>query len=345
MAETDEALVDKLIAEGEGHTIEFKKLEILSDITKFAELMTAFSNSTGGRVLVGVRDDGTLEGMMCKKEHELHVMNIARDKCDPPLSPVFSIVKKPEGDVYVIKIPRFLVFPHAVKIGDVRAYFIRVGSTVRSVTPSELALLFEAGRAESTKKPKIELSLVDASGSLTKAITAQPTYVRIERVKANAAESPIDIPVLLARATLPIVTSPFLEKEPSEDLVPIDVDVSNSGEAPADGIRISLHFPSGCKLVSDYEATGNPSVAKRSFGGLYVDDEDETVARAWVDVLGNDLSLRLDTLYVGFPERDEIFHVDAKVTLYNFPPESFRFSVAIKPIARYEKKYDRGNHR
>jgi hypothetical protein len=219
----------------------------------------------------------------------------------------------------------------------VRAYFIRVGSTVRSVTPSELALLFESGRSESFRKPRLELSLIDASGSVTKTVHAQPTFVKIERLKANVALSPMQLLARVAANAIPF--SPFQERDPCEDLVPIDVQVSNSGETPAEGIRLSLHFPGGCKLVSEYDATGklNVMAGKRSFGGLYVDDEDELVARARIDVLGNDLSLRLDRLYVRFPEREEIFHVDAKVTLHNFPPETFQLSVALVP--RFEVKY------
>jgi hypothetical protein len=334
----DQALVNDLIAEGEGQTVEFKKADILSDTTKFAELMTAFSNSIGGRILVGVCDDGTIEGMKSKKEHELHVMNIARDRCDPPLSPSFSIVRKPEGDVYLIKVPRYRVLPHAVKTSEVRAYFIRVGTTVRGVTPSELALLFEAGRPEPIKRPRLELSLVDTSGSLTNSILAQPTIVKVQKIRTTEASSPLYFASLLPKIALP--SSLFVEREPSPDLVPIDIEVSNSGEALAEGIRIWLHFPGGCELVSEHEATRKlTAVPRRSFGGLYVDDEDETVARAWIDILGNDVSLRLDRVYVRFPEREETFNIEAKVTLHNFPPETFRFSVTIKPVIRYEKQY------
>jgi predicted HTH transcriptional regulator len=115
--------------------------------------MTAFANSSGGRILIGVCDDGTLEGMTAKKEYEAHIMNIARDRCNSPLVPKFYKVKKPEGDVYVVKFFRYRTFPHAVITRDGQVYFIRVGTTVREATPSELALLFESSRGDILRKP------------------------------------------------------------------------------------------------------------------------------------------------------------------------------------------------
>ena len=47
-----------LIKEGEGYKIEFK--ESLSNIDKE---MVAFANSSGGRILLGVTDDGQIKGI------------------------------------------------------------------------------------------------------------------------------------------------------------------------------------------------------------------------------------------------------------------------------------------
>ncbi len=110
----DDKIIDELIAQEEGQTLEFKKLNIINDPIKLAKLIVAFANSNGGRILIGVCDDGSLEGMTAKKEHKRHIMNIARDKCEPPIVPTFSVINKPQGDIYVIKILRFEILPHAV---------------------------------------------------------------------------------------------------------------------------------------------------------------------------------------------------------------------------------------
>jgi len=335
--------IEELIAGGEGLTVEFKESKILPDTTELARQMTAFANTIGGRILIGVRDDGTLEGMKSNKKNEAHIMNVARDKCDPPLIPEFLLVRKDDGDIYVVKISRFRTFPHAVKTRTGKVYYIRVGSTVREPTASEVALLFESTKQETIKKPKLELFLVDHTGKATKEIYAQPTFVKIRRVKIERGTAPSGIASLNRFAEMVAsIRNPFTEKEPAEDLVPIGIEVSNIGEAPAHEIRISLQFPESCELVEEHEATGIPLIGslRRTSGGLYVDDEDRSVAYSWIEVLGNDLTMRrFDRVYVRFPEIEQTYHVNATVTQHNFPPERFEFSVSVRPSTRHEVKH------
>jgi hypothetical protein len=79
-------------------------------------------------------------------------MNIARDRCDPPISPAFEVISTTDGDFYVISIPRFAILPHAVKQKDGKTYFIRVGTTVREPSSSELKLLFQGPALSSTEE-------------------------------------------------------------------------------------------------------------------------------------------------------------------------------------------------
>jgi hypothetical protein len=130
-----------LIKQGEGELIEWKDSRILKDAFKLARSISALSNQKGGFVLIGVKDDGIIEGLKFKKEHEEHIMNIASENCSPPIRPHFESVTIPEkGDVYVIKIIRKEkdVF-HGVKTRDGLVYFIRVGSTIREIQPHELS--------------------------------------------------------------------------------------------------------------------------------------------------------------------------------------------------------------
>lgn len=324
MSKVDEIpSVEEFIAQGEGQTVEFKRADILSNPIELAKLMVAFANASGGRILIGVCDDGSLEGMKTKKQYETHIMNIARDICDPPIIPTFTVHKKPEGDIAVVKVLRFLIFPHAVRTKEGRVHYIRVGSTVREATPSELALLFESTK-EMTKKPKLELFLVDRQGNTTREICAEPTYQKIEKVEIK--------PELFS----------FAGREPAEDLVPIGIEISNAGEAPAHGIRVFLEFPEGCELISEYGATGGISnllERESESGGLIVDSENELQALAWIDILGNDLTMRkFQKIYVRFPEAEQTYRIRAEVTQHNFPPEDFEFSITIRPKTRDEAK-------
>jgi predicted HTH transcriptional regulator len=56
----------KLIEGGEGQQLDFKYC--VSDSRKIARTLAAFSNSDGGRLLIGVRDNGNIAGIMSDEE-------------------------------------------------------------------------------------------------------------------------------------------------------------------------------------------------------------------------------------------------------------------------------------
>lgn len=131
----------ELLKQDEGPTLDFKDSRILSDSFKLARILTAFANAEGGILLIGIKDDKTIEGMKAKKGHEEHIMNIASDKCDPSLAPKFQKVNMSEkGDVYEIRVLERQGPFHAVKTKDGYKFFIRVGSTIRELPPAELSL-------------------------------------------------------------------------------------------------------------------------------------------------------------------------------------------------------------
>lgn len=79
--------------------------------------------------------------MKAKKGHEEHIMNIASDKCDPSLAPKFQKIGIPKkGDVYIIRVTERQGPYHAVRTKGGYRFFIRVGSTIREIPPSELSL-------------------------------------------------------------------------------------------------------------------------------------------------------------------------------------------------------------
>lgn len=58
--------IKKLIAEGEHQTLDFK-FEI-SDTKKIARSLVAFANTDGGRLLIGVKDNGIIAGIRSEEE-------------------------------------------------------------------------------------------------------------------------------------------------------------------------------------------------------------------------------------------------------------------------------------
>lgn len=255
------------------------------------------------------------------------------------LPPKFSVIKKSEGDIYVIRVLRYQTFPHAVKTKAGKVYCIRVVTTVREATSTELALLFETAKEEIIKKPKLELLLVDSEGSTTEKIDAQPTFTKIKKIKSKARPAPRSI--FEGLKTLPII--PYGEREPPQDLVPIGIEVSNTGEAPAYGIRVFLHFPKSCELFEQHDVIGGlrlfVSKFKPTSGGFFV-DRDNSEAWAWIDTLGNDLIMRkFDKVYIRFPPEEQKYKMMARITQHNFPPEDFEFKVTVKPDFKEKIEY------
>ena len=70
----------RLIAEGEHQQQDFKYK--VTDAAKLAKSVSAFANTAGGRLLIGVRDDGHVSGV--RSEEEIYMMrSAAGDFCRP----------------------------------------------------------------------------------------------------------------------------------------------------------------------------------------------------------------------------------------------------------------------
>ena len=130
------------IAEGEGPTVDFKNSGILSNPNDLAKLMVAFANTLGGHILIGINDDHSFEGLTTNSGHQSHIMNIARTNVDPPLTVSFENVIVDGNPVYVITVPKFTSYPHALRTSGGKVYYIRVGDTIREPAPQEMTLLF-----------------------------------------------------------------------------------------------------------------------------------------------------------------------------------------------------------
>jgi predicted HTH transcriptional regulator len=87
--------LDILLQEGEGVMLENK--EGLSG--SLARELVAFANTAGGRILLGVRDDGTLRGIADTNELRARIQDLARN-CDPPV----KILVQRIGQVTVVTV-------------------------------------------------------------------------------------------------------------------------------------------------------------------------------------------------------------------------------------------------
>jgi len=158
----NEELVNQWIIQGEGLTTDFKDARILSHTADLARIMTAFANNKficepyGGKLLIGVTNDGIIDGVIYKKEHEASIMNVARDKIIPPIIPKFDKIVIKEKTIYIITIPKTISTIHNVIIKGDQIPLIRVGSTIRSPSQNELAQLMETSEKSITEIENIK---------------------------------------------------------------------------------------------------------------------------------------------------------------------------------------------
>lgn len=77
-----DAHIKQLIAQGENQQLDFKFA--VTDARKIARSLAAFANTDGGRLLIGVKDNGRIAGV--RSEEEFYMLEAAANMyCDPPV--------------------------------------------------------------------------------------------------------------------------------------------------------------------------------------------------------------------------------------------------------------------
>lgn len=94
----DRSYLVKLIAQGEHQQQDFKYK--VMDAVKLARSVSAFANTDGGRLLIGVRDDGHLSGV--RSEEEIFMMHAAAFKYCRPQAAIKFETFHAEGKTIVI---------------------------------------------------------------------------------------------------------------------------------------------------------------------------------------------------------------------------------------------------
>ena len=115
--------IASLIEEGEHEHQDFKFA--ISDARKIARSLSAFANNDGGRLLVGVKDNGVIAGV--RNEEDIYVIEQAAQMYCEPQQQIEVTPFKCEGGAIVLRveIPKSPVRPVTVKEADGtrRAYY------------------------------------------------------------------------------------------------------------------------------------------------------------------------------------------------------------------------------
>jgi len=123
--------LDILVQEGEGTTLEFKERFSPS----LGRELVALANTIGGKILLGVSDDGAVVGVNDSNRLRSRIQDIARN-CDPPV----RVVVEPVEAVLVVHVRESDAKP--VHCGE--GFFWRQGAVTQKLSRNEIRDFFRA---------------------------------------------------------------------------------------------------------------------------------------------------------------------------------------------------------
>jgi predicted HTH transcriptional regulator len=112
----------RLIDDGENLHLDFKYC--VSDSRKIARTLAAFSNSDGGRILIGVRDNGSIAGI--ESDEEIYMVDTAAHLfCRPQITYTIKQHKTENKTILEVEVLKGIKRPYQVKDenGKWRSYF------------------------------------------------------------------------------------------------------------------------------------------------------------------------------------------------------------------------------
>lgn len=123
-------MLQSLLSEEEGKTIEFK--ENTNSLNRILQTIVAFANTTGGTLVIGVRDKSKeVVGLKDVLKEEERIANAVADSIVPLLSPNFQFYTWRNREVLIITVGH-IVGPFYLKSkGKEKGVYVRLGSTNR----------------------------------------------------------------------------------------------------------------------------------------------------------------------------------------------------------------------
>ncbi|MDX9942634.1 MAG: putative DNA binding domain-containing protein [Bacteroidales bacterium] len=130
--------IHNLIAQGEHQQLDFKFQ--VNDSRKIARTLVAFANTDGGKLLIGVKDNGVIAGV--RTDEEYHMIEAAAGMyCKPEIDFAFRPWNIDGKQVLEIDVPALKVKPAFVLTEEDRwMAYVRVGDQNILATPLQIKL-------------------------------------------------------------------------------------------------------------------------------------------------------------------------------------------------------------
>lgn len=132
--------IKKDISLGEDSSRQFK--EKIDTAAKLAEEMCAMSNSRGGIIYVGVKDNSSVSGLSQQEiaQYNQYISNSSNENIKPAIYPQTEIIEIDSKLILLIKVSEGPSKPYCTSSG---VYWVKSGSDKRKSSPQELLRMFQ----------------------------------------------------------------------------------------------------------------------------------------------------------------------------------------------------------
>jgi ATP-dependent DNA helicase RecG len=134
----------EIIANGENSAVEFKRDDIRPE--QLAKEVVALANLQGGRVLLGVEDDGSISGIQRDRLEAWVMDTVFGHYVHPMILPFYEEIDMGDGKrVAVVTISMGTAKPYVVRQKGHEDIYVRIGSVSKMATREQQMALFERG--------------------------------------------------------------------------------------------------------------------------------------------------------------------------------------------------------
>ncbi len=132
----------EILSNGENSGVEFKRDDIRPE--QLAKEVVALANLNGGRIFIGVEDNGEITGIQ-RQELGEWVLNAFRDKVHPQLIPFYEEIKLDDGKtVAVVSVSMGLSKPYVVRHNGREDIYVRMLDRSELASREQQLRLFES---------------------------------------------------------------------------------------------------------------------------------------------------------------------------------------------------------